>query len=520
LEVFLRPIEVIALSRRDTIDTACELLLQATPGAQVWMSVPWRHPLGLKVLNLKRLQRVAEDAGVDLRLISRHLGTRNLAREAGLPVYSAGPLRLRRYRAARRQAAHDLHQRVRRYKGRLGFWWEHRPRHMGLGAAFLSLLVLGLLFVIMVGVGVALVPGAEIVLDPVSERATAQTRITVDTTYSNIDYGQSIIPGRIAQVIIESDGEVPASGRVYVADEHASGMVVLANRTNEPVTIPKGTVVRTTTGVNVRFYTVADVQLPGQLFAHRRVGIIALEPGPEGNVQPLTIKAIEGDISSRVEVINDTPITGGAVRPVPVADDDDFDRLRAQMIVKMQEDALAALVAELEEGEFIPAETVDVRVMAQHFDQVIDQQSEIVSMRMEVVARGLVVDGKAMETLAEALLVQSTISRNPGMETRELIPDSLRVEQVGAVSVDDSRLAYGIKRAMFELRAEGMVTHRIDQEQVKRALRGKSIEEASVWLMEELALRSEPRISMMPEWWERIPYLPARLDLVISSGRT
>ncbi len=518
----MRPIEVIALSRRDTIDTACELLLQATPGAQVWMSVPWRHPLGLKLLNLKRLQRVAEDAGVDLRLISRHYGTRSLAREAGLPVYSAGPLRLRRYRAARRQAAHDLRQRVRRYKGRLGFWWEHRPRHMGFGAAFLSLLVLVALFVTMVGVGVALVPGAQVVLEPISERATAQPRITVDTTYSDIDYGQGIIPGRMAQVIIESEGDVPASGRIYVADEHASGMVVFANRTSEPVTIPKGTVVRTTTGVNVRFYTVADVQLPGQLFAHRRVGVIALEPGPAGNVRALTIKAIEGDISSRVEVINDTPITGGAVRPVPVAAADDFDRLRAQMIVKMQQDALAALVAELEEGEFIPAETVDVRVMAQHFDQVIEQQGEIVSMRMQIIARGLVVDGKAMETLAEAVLVQSASARNPGggLETRELIPDSLNVEQVGGVSVDDSRLSQGIKKAMFELRAEGMVTHRIDQEQVKRALRGKSIEEASAWLMTELALRSEPRISMMPEWWERMPYLPARLDLVISSGRT
>ncbi len=516
----MRPIEVIALSRRDTIDTACELLLQATPGAQVWMSVPWRHPLGLKLLNLKRLKRVAEDAGVDLRLISRHYGTRGLAREAGLPIYTGGPFQLRRYRAARRQAAHDLRQRVRRYKGRLGFWWEHRPRHMGFGAAFLALLVLGALFAVMVGVGVALVPGAQVVLEPVSERATVQTRITVDTTYSDIDYGQGIIPGRLVQAIIESEGDVPASGRIYVADAHASGMVVFANRTNEPVTIPKGTVVRTTTGVNVRFYTITDVQLPGQLYAHQRVGVIALEPGPAANVQPLTIKAIDGDISSRVEVINDTPITGGAVRPVPVAAADDFDRLRAQMIVKMQQDALDALVAELEEGEFIPAETVDVRVMAQHFDQVIEQQSEIVSIRMEIIARGLAVDGKAMETLAEASLVQSASAHNPGLESRELIPDSLHAEQVGGVSVDDSRLAQGIKRAMFELRAEGMVTHTIDQERVKRALRGKSIEEASAWLMEELALRSAPRISMVPEWWERMPYLPARLNLVISSGRT
>jgi hypothetical protein len=191
------------------------------------------------------------------------------------------------------------------------------------------------------------------------------------------------------------------------------------------------------------------------------------------------------------------------------------------------------LVDELGEGEFIPIETVDIRVMEQHFDQAVNQRSEIVSMRMRVVARGLVVDGEAMERLAEALLVQTAERSGSGagggasaylgpghLSQRELIRDSLHVEQVSEVSPDDSQLAEGIKKATFELRAEGMVTHKIDQERVKRALRGKSIEEASAWLMQELALRSEPHISMTPEWWERMPYLPARMNLVVSSGRT
>jgi hypothetical protein len=529
----LRPIEVIALSRRDTIDTACELILQATPGAQVWMSVPWRHPLALKLLNLKRLKRLGEDAGVDLRLISRHHGTRILAREAGLPVYSGGPLRLRRYRIARRQAAHDLRQRVRHYDGRLGILWEHRPRHLGFGAAFLSLLVLTTLLLTMVGISVVLVPGAQVVLDPVSERTTARARVTANTAYTDIDYGQSIIPGRMLEIVLEDVGDVPASGRVYIDDGHASGMVVFANRTNEPVTIPKGSIVRTTTGVNVRFYTLADVALPGRAFAHERVGIIALDSGPVGNVRSMTIKALEGNIASRVEVINDTPTTGGSVRPVEVVVAEDFDRLRAHMIITMQEQAMDALVGELGEGEFIPIETVDIRVMEQHFDQAVNQRSEIVSMRMRVVARGLVVDGEAMERLAEALLVQTAERSGSGagggasaylgpghLSQRELIRDSLHVEQVSEVSPDDSQLAEGIKKATFELRAEGMVTHKIDQERVKRALRGKSIEEASAWLMQELALRSEPHISMTPEWWERMPYLPARMNLVVSSGRT
>ncbi|MBC7235433.1 MAG: baseplate J/gp47 family protein [Chloroflexi bacterium] len=508
----MRSIEVIHLSRRDTIDTAAELLWHTTPGAQVWMRIPWRHPLGLKLINLKRLQRVAEDAGVDLRLISRHYGTRSLAREAGIPAYSAGPWRLRAYREARREAARDLRQRVRRYRGRLGFCWEHRPKHVGLGAALLAFIVIAMLLATLGAVAVALVPGAEVVLEPVAEPVSAQAMVTADSTYRDIDYGRAIIPGRLTQVIVEGEGSTPASGRLDVPDEHASGQVVFANRTNEPVLIPKGTIVRTTSGLNVRFYTLADVELPGELYAHRRVAIVALEPGPAGNVRALTIKAVEGEVANRVEVINDAPTSGGTIRRVPIVAQADFERLPGQLIVDLQAQSYQQLVQELQPGEFIPAESVDVRIMEQHFNQVLDERSDVLSMRMKVVARALVVDGRALEEFAEALLVQ-------GGRERELIPDSLQIDR-GNIVVDDSQVAYGVKRATFQIRARGVVTSRIDKERVKQALRGKSVQEAKVWLMREFTLRSEPRITMVPDWWERMPYLPARLDLIVSSGAT
>ena len=41
----------------------------------------------------------------------------------------------------------------------------------------------------------------------------------------------------------------------------------------------------------------------------------------------------------------------------------------------------------LEEGEFVPPDSLDVQIMSQKYDQVLDQRSDVLSGEMQVVAR-------------------------------------------------------------------------------------------------------------------------------------
>ena len=499
------PIEVIYLSRRDTIDTACELLRNATPGSQVWLVAPWRLRLALSLVNLKRLQRTAEAAGLELHLVSRHFQTRALAREAAIPVHLLVPLRLRRYRRSRRADSEGLRARVVPFEGRLGPWWKQRPRQIGVGVALLSVIVILGLVGAFLAVAMALMPSAVVKLEPITQPVSASLDVTASPAYQEIDYGRAIIPARMTQAIVAAKGETPASGRLDTPDGQASGEVVFVNRTDGPITVPKGTIVRTSSGVNVRFYTVADVELPAELYGHARVAIIALDPGPTGNVKAFTINAVEGEVAHLVDVLNDSPTEGGTIERVAIVAYEDFDRVRAELIERLQIEAYDQLVSELDEEEFVPPNSLDVQVMSQQFDQVVDQKSDVLSMEMTIVARGIAIDGQSLRELAARALENS-----PSNGLR-LIENSLNVQRSEEVRVDGTEV-------YFRVTARGTVAPVVDADRVKSAIRGKTVSDAAHWLGQQLQLQSDPDISVIPSWWDRVPWLPARMDIIISSG--
>lgn len=499
----MKATEVIYLNRADSIESIRELLASATPGAQVWLVAPWGMRLTHDLLRLKLIARVARSYSLDLRLVTAHSNTRVLAREAGIPAYAWVPWRLRRYRRQRRRDATGLAARVVPVEGGVGLRGRRRPRHLGLAPAMLALA--GTLFVIGLAAAALLlfIPQAEVTLHPVVRDVTVSFGATANPRLVATDYGRAIIPARRVQVTVTGRGQVPASGSIEEPGDRATGEVVLVNRTREEVVVPKGTVVRSASGRVARFFTVADVVLPAELFAHRRVGIIAMEPGLSSNVGALTITVVEGELANRIEVINDKPTSGGTVQTVPVVAADDFNVLRDELIDQLQRQAYDELKAIVEEGEFIPPQTVEVLVMSQKWDQVLDERSEYVSGEMRVVARALVVDGNALDDLATRMLEAQT------EDEFRVIPDSLVVIRSPAAEYTGDVLK-------FQVVARGSLGPAVSEDQVRAWLRGKTPHQAAALLAERIELTQEPRIRITPSWWERLPLLPGRVDVVMT----
>ncbi len=507
----MHTVRVIHLSHQDTTDTIRELLAKISPGTLVWLIAPRRLDSVRKLLNLKRLQYTAEKCALDLRLVSRHFHVRALAREAGIPSYLFLPLKLH----GRAQSSSEVLQTTAREQKTVNKGTDieealpsrlrRRPKNIGVGAAFLALAMTVAFMAILLGTAAALIPQAEIVLIPASESVSTQFTAIASTTQKQIDHEEAIVPARVAQVIIEGRGETPSSGHEDVADSHASGEVVFANLTGEPVTVPKGSVVRTSSGVNVRFYTIADVEIPAVLYGHERVGIIALEPGPSGNVKPLTINVVEGEIAQAVSVTNDKATQGGTIQRVPIVSSQDFDRLRNELIARLQREAYDKLVTELGQDEFIPHDSVEVQVMEQRYDQMVNQRSDVLSMRMKIVARGIAVDTASLDDLAIRYLETKKDGEVSAIE------DSLVVQQEEQLRVEKDEV-HLVMAAHCEMASV------IDLEATQKAIRGKKISEAKVWLQKNLPLQKAPQIAVLPEWWDRIPLLPLRTEITLSVG--
>jgi hypothetical protein len=523
-------------AQADGVETIRELLASATPGAQVWLVAPWGMRLTNDLLRLKLIARVARSYGLDLRLVTIHSHTRTLAREAGIPVYAWVPWRLRRYRRARPGSrargdrASEAAARVLPVKGGIGWRWRRRPEHLGLAPALLALAGTALVLALAAGTLLLLIPRAEVTLRPVVRDVKVSFTATANPRLLTTDYGRAMIPARYVQVIVSDRGQVPASDVISVPAEHSSGEVVLVNRTREEVMVPKGTVVRSAAGRVVQFYTLADVSLPAELYANRRVGVMAMEPGSDGNVSALTITVVEGELANRVEVINDTPTRGGAEETVPVVAAADINMLRDTLWQRLYSQAYEELKAQIEPGEFVPIQSMsedNVDVMSFKEDQSVGTRSDYVTGEMRVVAKALAVDGNALDELAIAMLGAMDGQQSPGSESEQddavetglrtsgfrVLPDSLVVIRAPAAAY-----ASNLNEVVFEVVARGSLGPDVSEDQVRTWVRGRNPAEAAELLVARIELVDEPLIRVWPGWWERLPLLPGRVDVTMTAA--
>ena len=483
----------IHLDQWDTITTVRERL-DATESKRVLLVIPARCRSMRSLVNLKLLGRYAEDLRIRLRVAAEDLTTRSLARDAGLstaPVLALGLGGWSRRGQGRgfRPGAAELRAR----------------RRQGAGEGSGVLIAIGVVIVVLGIILASLViflPTATITLAPVSQPVSGGLDIVAEWGQDEVDYGRALVPARLVEIEVEGRYEIPATGVMDVAEGHAQGEVVFANRTSDPLIVPKGTIVRTGSGVNVRFFTVGDVELPGQLWGHARVGIVAMEPGPSGNVKALTVNTVEGPLEFVADVLNDAPTSGGTMRRVAIVAAQDYDHLRSTLEQRLLQEAYSRLVEQLGEGEFIPSDSLNVERINEEFDQSIGQQTDVLSGRMLIKVAGLAVDGEG----ANSLLMQLMSSN---------LPDGYCLQEDTLQFRDDGEVEVRRGTVRFTRVSSGRAMSCVDEEGLAESLRGKTLNRASDYLQEHLDLEEPPSISVIPSLYGRIPLLPQRTDIVV-----
>lgn len=494
--------ETIRLGEGDGVAVARSKLQAATARHVALVLPPGNHSLRSRV-DLTLIRRAAEGLSLDLVVVTGDAGLADLARSAGLRVVRSegralrtGAERARKAEPPRRMPAVRADIRASAARGSMP---SRRQGVLALAGALVATLLL------LVGCAL-LLPGATVALDPVGNRASAEAEIVASADVRGADPAQGGVPLRQVEIEVPGEETGQATGRKAMPDQHASGEVVLANKSTEAVTVAKGTVVRTTDGEPVRFYTLLDVEVPGSYGAVARVPIMAFEPGPIGNVEALTIRAVEGEAGHRVEVLNDQPVRGGTEKRASIVAQEDQDRLRATLMQRLQQEAYDLLVSQLAAGEWVPPDTLEVSIVEEAFDRQVDEPAETLRLAMLVRVTGLAVDGQATRQL-----MARRLEAQDGAQW--VVNDAtLRVEQpVGQVDV-----AGPVVR--FRARASAMLVEPVDQREIGRQLAGQDPQSALDWLNAHFDLRQPPEIRTSPSWWRRLPWLPTRIRIELSGG--
>ena len=485
------------ISARDKIGWA-----QAARVLLVW---PDKGRVLSRRLDLVLLQRHAGRLGAQLALITGDPAVRENARTLGLPVFdTVDASRTEHWRSRpKRGGQAQLPARPRldrrtlrrprsRWQVRLPSWaaWIMRGLVFALGAA-------GAL-----ALAVALGPSAQVTVIPASHPLSVTLDLVADPTATQI--AGSVIPARVARVEVEASGQTATTGNAEVPSTASVGTVIFTSLDGTVTTIPAGTGVRTTSGTAVRFRTTRAVTLEPRVGATAAAEVSASDLGPIGNVAAGQINAIDGPLGLQVAVTNPAPASGGGMSVRAAVTEADRERLRQELITRLQTDALSAIVGQLKPGEFLAADQINLaETVAETFDLAVGEQADVLPLTLRLAFTGLVVSEADAQSAARVAL---TAAVPPG-EALEIT--SSRFERFPETTVDDDG------RAHFALQAAGVAVPIFGASAVRELVAGLPVPQAQLRLASALPLSGQPVVAVTPQWWARLPYLPFRISVVV-----
>lgn len=460
------------------------------------------HPTLERKFDLVSLQRHAVSLGAQLGLVTREPTVRANARELGVAVFRSTKHAQRQnwQRTRIRRRFHRRNQNVVRLKELKELAGHQNPPLFLLGWSRLVIFALGVLAVLVMGV--FLLPGATVKIQPVQKEQSLSMVLTADTNLTSPSLS-GVVPAEKVSTVVEVQGQVQSSGKTSVADLKASGVVVFTNLTERSLVLPAGSVVSTLAPVQ-RFATVHAISLPAGVGQTAEVAVTALTGGAAGNISAESVKTLEGALGSDVSVTNQEPFNGGSDQSLPAVSQNDYNRLRKQLLETMQGNAQTDLQASLGSEKSLLAGTLTMgQLIEETATPAVGEPGDVLTLSIRAEFTAYAVSNRDVQQLARAALDAGLAGDQRAIESSlQIEPDSQTIES------QDGR---------FEWKAtvSRMTIADLSQESLLKAVLGKRPDVASRDLAKILDLESPPQIELTPSWWFWMPSLSFRIQFEV-----
>lgn len=489
--------------------------------------VPRKNKALHSLVNMKILARAVQSRTVDVAIVSGNPAVRDNAKIAGLKLFGS-------VRAARRagwvtaqtpearpeaslpplaEAAGQIpasRGKARSKKKKFVVVAGDRPagslKYLAQQIGMLALIVL--LAGILVAGFIGLLPEATVTITPIAQAVKTELIVKADPDAESVDFATLTFPARKQQVELSLTGEIETVKTELAPFDKATGQVTFINRTEDAHIIPISTTLSTAAGEPVEFLTVVTATIPAGVDAITTTPVIAVEPGPPGNVGAGQINRFsDAGFGLLARVVNERATGGGTLAPRKIVTEDDKPRLDAYLQQQIQQEGLAQLKASLAEQEFIPPESVQVIVLDKKYREFSGDFSDVFGGQMQAVVRSTVIGGYNANRLALAALEAQV---PPGYK--------LDIEglQFGAGEVLGTE--NGI--TTFKIFASGKAVPVIDNRRVADSIAWLPVGDAQNRLSEQYDLATVPGIEVKPDWLAeylgRLPFSPLRIQVNIN----
>jgi hypothetical protein len=447
---------------------------------------------------MRLLRRAADDTGSQIALVAHDNAVRENANRFGIPVFnSLANAQRSRWRMESLES-----------EGARSIINPPPPEHItpsGLArfkawrGTILVVVLVALAFCI---ASFLLVPAANVRIMPASVALSMTTDAAVDTTAAQPIPDLRAVPARRIIREVSGNAQIKTSTTKNLPDVRSTGTVTFTNLRTDQIDVPQGTIVKTSAGVAIRFSTVTTATVPAGVNSRVEAQVVAVDPGPSGNVKELAINSIEGPFSLNVRVINLKPMVSGNLRAVRVVTDEDKKKLEAQLLEQMKKQGIDALQKDLQIGEFLAPDSIIIDTNDNTFDRAVDEPAEVLNLRINASAIGLAVDRDDLAALANSL-VKKQIQAG-----YQILPDQVQVEPLVGGKYNGTLFRMPFRTIAYSI-------PQIDANAVSRALPGRTVGDAKQYLSSKLSLAKPPEINMIPPLYPLMPFFSFRIVVFI-----
>lgn len=370
-----------------------------------------------------------------------------------------------------------------------------------------------LLLAMVIGLTYVFLPGATVVIVPAQNRLEANANIVAEPGASGVDLENRIIPSTRISVEVSDSGTTETTGILEQGEAPATGSVVFINLTDNPVTIPAGTIVVTSAGLPIQFQTTQAVELAGGQGLQIEVPIEALSTssGAGGNVESGVINTVSGPLAQVVSVRNLAPTTGGTLRQQKAVTVDDQVRLLTSLRQQLQSRAYLEMQSSLNDSQCLVIQTIRIaeeRSDWMTFSAEPDQVADTLSLTMRAV-----VDARAFEERLGQQIIYAQLSAQV-QEGQFIRPETLQYATCADIAIGAADPNTG--RLELTMNGSGVVSSQVNLEAIRNTIAGRTVEDAIAYLVSEYQLQPgiPPQITVTPDWFGTLPLIPLRITVV------
>lgn len=332
----------------------------------------------------------------------------------------------------------------------------------------------------------------EVILEPITREV--EGTLTLDLAYEPPGESGSIFAQEHTK-LVEIDHQVATTGVRHQVLRQAEGVVTLANRGDQPITIPAGTSVWGESGV--RFFTNAPVDLPAGVNSKVKVKVIAEEPGELANLPRLSITMIDDKFVDHVSVLNERATDGGGLFSVNVVTEADMANLRSNAFETARQEAIEEILSISDSNTIAIVALSKLSVIDQQFSHKLGEEREKLRLRSQILVRTPVISSSELRQA-----VSDIWNKNLPVGW-SIKPTSVEIiEMTPQIDGDAIRLTVA---------GRGRAARDIMESEVVSTVRLKPASQAREALMDRFPLAHPPLVSVYPTW----PGISLRVDVHI-----